>query len=191
MASPNYRHGKYSADLPTKLAADYQVAISDPEIHALNHEIGVIESRYRDLLRRAESSDLGHAWLTLAQAWEAYRAAAEPDEACRARDALEKTIRRGAQDYLLWQNIQDTTKLLSTLRLQEHRRVVDLELVMTEQQMLQALSVIETAVYESVMAHVDVVTGRAILADVQTKVARFVPHRLPQEERDEDVKQTS
>lgn len=182
MASPNYRHGKYSRDLPSRYAADYQAALSDPDIHALSHEIGIIEARYRALLRRSETSDLGHAWLMLQTVWDAYRDATEPEEVLKARHAVEKIIRRGAQDYLLWQSLQETTKLLSTLRYQEHKRVLDLRTVMTEQQMEQALRFIETALYEAVMAHVDKELGRRILADTQARLRRLLPHRALQGE---------
>lgn len=173
---PNFRNGKYSQDLPTRYAADYQQAIADPEIHALTHEIGIIEARYRDLLRRSDSSDLGHAWLAVMNHWRAYLEAKQ-EEKCKAQDLLEHTLRRGMQDYLLWQNIQETTKILSTLRYQEHKRLIDLQAVMTEHQMEQALGLIELALHDAVMAHVDAPLGRSILADAQTRVRRFLPQR--------------
>ncbi len=189
VASANYKHGKYSSDLPTKLAADYQAAISDPEIHTLTHEIGVIEARHRMLLRRAETSDLGHAWQTLATDLEAFLSA--PDEATRmvAQRALERTVRRGQQDYLLWQSIQEAAKLLGSLRLQEHKRLIDLQLVMTEPQVLQLIGEIKLALHAAVMAHVEAPLGRKILAAVQDQLQRFTPqmpvqaHTAPSERR--------
>jgi hypothetical protein len=173
-ACANYGHGKYSADLPDKLAADYLAAINDPEIHALTHEIGVIEARYRHLLRRAEAGDLGHVWVTLDADFQAFLAA---DESARLvmLHALERTIKRGKNDYLAWQMIQETTKLLSTLRLQEHRRIVDLQLVLTQQQAQEFLAVIKQALYESVTMHAEASIASAILADMQTRVAKLLP----------------
>lgn len=176
VACANYRHGKYSEDLTIHFAADYQAAISDHEIHTLKHEIGIIEARYRELLRRAETSDLGHAWVTLLEHWRAYLDAPQ-DQKFEAQGPLERTIQRGMQDYLLWQNIQETTKVLSALRYQEHKRLIDLHALMTEQQMEQALSVIELGLYEAVMAHVDAPLGRTILADAQTRVRQALPQR--------------
>ena len=171
----NYGHGKYSADLPDKCAADYLAAISDPEIHALTHEIGVIEARYRQLMRRAETGDLGHAWITLDANLQAFL---EADDTMKRGDtlkALEHTVKRGANDFLLWQTLQDTTKLLSTLRLQEHRRIVDLQLVLTQQQAQEFLAVIKQALYESVTMHAEASIASAILADMQTRVAKLLP----------------
>ncbi len=175
IAHHSFQHGKFSVELPAQYAADYQAAIRDPEIHALTHEIGVIEARYRELLRRSATSDLGHIWIALQQGWQVFLDAADADRQ-RAQDAVERIMQRGLQDYLLWQNIQETTKTLATLRYQEHKRLLDLQTVMTEQQMLQMLGLIERALYEAATAHVDVKTARALLADAQTRVRRFVPH---------------
>ena len=62
MALPQTKTGRYSRDLPTRLAARYQESLSDPDLLALREEIALIDARLGDLLKRVDSGESGVLW---------------------------------------------------------------------------------------------------------------------------------
>lgn len=52
IASPQFKTGRYSKYLPTKLAESYHIAIEDPELLSLRHEIGMVDAYVSDQLER-------------------------------------------------------------------------------------------------------------------------------------------
>ena len=59
MSAPNYKHGRYSAHLPTQMAASYQQARSDPEMLSTKDEIALAEARLKELLATLEDTRAG------------------------------------------------------------------------------------------------------------------------------------
>ena len=173
IASPHFRTGKYSSLLPLRLAAAYDAARNDPDIHSLAEEIALAETRLRDLLTRLDTSDLGHAWVMLAAAWRDFarcRSAGDIPGMQKALSIIEPIVKRGEVDYLLWQEITDTARLLAQLRLQEHRRLVDLESMMTAERANVLFGLLLRTVHSAVIEHADPATARRILTAVQATV---------------------
>ena len=54
VALPQTRHGRYSKDLPTRLLARYEEAVTDPELLNLSSEIALVDSMTRDVLESLE-----------------------------------------------------------------------------------------------------------------------------------------
>jgi hypothetical protein len=47
-ASPHFQHGRYSRDLPTRVAARYEEAKADTELVSLRQEIALVDVRIVD-----------------------------------------------------------------------------------------------------------------------------------------------
>src|SRR4051794_20502728 len=62
IASPTLRTGRYSKDIPTRMAARYQEAQADPELLMLRDEIALLDSRLSDVLSRVDSGESGAVW---------------------------------------------------------------------------------------------------------------------------------
>lgn len=175
IASGTYKTGKRSKFLPLHLAADYQRALDDPDLHSIADEIALSDARLCELLRRIETNDLGSAWGHLDTAYQQFTACRSAGDVAgmgKALTAMETQIGRGKDDYLLWREISDQVKLLSTLRLQEHRRLVDLESMMSAQQAGLLFGLIQQAVHKAVTTHADADTARRILAAIQADLVR-------------------
>jgi hypothetical protein len=71
-ALPQTTHGRYSKDLPTRLAAAFDAALSDPSILELNPEIALVGMLSGDLARRLDTRESGAAWRALRDAKRAY-----------------------------------------------------------------------------------------------------------------------
>lgn len=181
IASGTFRTGKYSKDLPTRLAARYQEALDDPDLHSLRHEIALMEMRLQVLNERVAQGDLGQGWHDLASAWKVFAAArtkGDVEAMRKALDPLEDAIRRGNTDYLLWQNIGETVKLLGELRMKEQKRLLDLDSVIPAERALLLFGLLQRAVYTAVTSHADPLTARHILLALQEAIRGFAPGRM-------------
>jgi hypothetical protein len=72
-ALPQFRHGRYSRFLPSRLAATYQTAAKDPELLSLRRELALVDARLDDLLQRVDTGESGALWAPLGQEWVAFR----------------------------------------------------------------------------------------------------------------------
>lgn len=176
IASVHFKTGRYARDLPVRLAASYLAARNDPEIHSLNDEIGVAQARLQELFRRLETSDLGHAWISLAATWALfvkYRSAGDVPAMTETLAEFETIVQRGQQDYLLWQEIGGTIKLLSSLRVSEHKRLVDLQTMMSALDAERLWGVTQHIVRDAILAYADTDVARRILTRIQAELARY------------------
>jgi hypothetical protein len=152
------------------MASHYNEALTDGDLHSLRHEISVLEARARELLSRTETSDLAHAWVDLSKAWEAFSQARTRQDVPAMGEALpvvEAQIRRGLHDYLLWGNLEQTFKTLATLRYQEHKRLIDLQAVITEERALLIFGQIQQTIRDVVLKHADKDQATRILTEAQ------------------------
>lgn len=60
--SPNLKHGRYSKDLPTRLAAAYQDAADDPELLSVRQDIELIDAMIRASFSDLEAGENPKAW---------------------------------------------------------------------------------------------------------------------------------
>lgn len=58
-ALPQTTTGRFSKDLPTALVADYQAALSDPELIACREDLAVVTAREGDLVRAIRDAEPG------------------------------------------------------------------------------------------------------------------------------------
>lgn len=55
VALPQTKHGRYSKDMPTRLLARYEEAVTDPELLNLSAEIALTDAMTRDVMESLES----------------------------------------------------------------------------------------------------------------------------------------
>ena len=72
LALPQTTHGRYSKDLPARLAGRYREAQSDPELLALRDEVALVDARLGDVLGRVDSGESGALWKQLSNSWQAF-----------------------------------------------------------------------------------------------------------------------
>ena len=169
IASPHFKTGKYSKDLPSRLAAQYEEARSDPDLLTLRDEIGVAETRFRELLQRLEEGDLGTLWPALGKAKGAYLKAmtADDDKEQAALDTLLDLIDQGQQDYTLWQAIGEQIDRLSRLRTAEHKRQADMEVMISAERANLMIGAIISIMMTAIKKHVEGEhVARSIYADI-------------------------
>lgn len=153
LAHPSTKHAKYTKDMPTRLVADVERALADPDLISLRLESAITSARMNDLLARVDPGEAGILWRKARAAMADFRAAQRADDAPAAATALrelEDVLGRGVQDYAAWDEWFKAVEMRRRLADTERRRLEALEYHITKQQ--GALLV--ARVYDIVSRHV-------------------------------------
>ena len=59
IAAGSFKTGKFSRDLPTRLAARYAEAAADPQLLDMRHEIALLDARILELVGSIDADDIG------------------------------------------------------------------------------------------------------------------------------------
>ena len=171
-ASPRFSTGRYSKDLPTRLAARYEEARTDPDLLNLNAEIQLTYALLGEALKGMDHGESGRLWAELKATWDEFQ------EANRAQDKEASRLALVAMGDLITRGVADAAARSEVLNIIERRR----KLVESEgkrrtamQQMITAerLMVLVAAVVDVVMRHVDEPRVRAeISADIGALLSR-------------------
>ena len=165
LAHPPTKHGRDSVDLPTRLLASYQQAISDPDLLNLNEEIALHTVRLRELLGRLDTVESAALWTDLRIAWgEFAEAQARRDTGAMGRlmQEIGDLITRGHSDSAAWRELLDTAdKKRKAIESEGKRRIAMKTMITSERAGLLIL-----ALTDSVKTHVhDPDTLISILSD--------------------------
>ena len=173
IASPTFQSGRYSKFLPLSLSSGYEAAKADPDALSISDEIALTQVRLEELLQRLSTSDLGNAWLDVDAALETFvqcRTAGDVSGMGRALAKLEAGVKAGRTQHALWEDILDKVRLISDLRLREHKRLIDLGSMVSSERANIIFGVLLQATRSAVLAHTDPTTARAILSAIQETI---------------------
>lgn len=183
VAHPNYKHGRHSKYLPSRLLERYEASASDPEILDLTAEIALVDARSSDVLSRVDAGESGRLWRALGAVRREFLAARGREDQQGMADALAEILNligRGGADFEAWAEIVDL--------LERRRRLVDSEqkrrIAMHESvQVGEAVAVmvrIADAVKDAALEHItDARERQAVLVDVQQALSVYLGERLP------------
>lgn len=166
IAHPNFKTGRYSKHLPTRLAARYAEALSDPQLMELRDEIALVGTRQGELMTYLDSGLSLQHWRD-AQAAHSEMLAAIRDKDGHAMQmalaALGNALAAGMGDYDTWREIVELTEQRRKLVDSEQKRLaVAQQMLSVEQAMALAARLVE-----SVRKHVsDPFTLAAIAAEL-------------------------
>src|SRR5215211_19820 len=102
---PQFRTGRYSKSVPDRLISRYQEALQDEERHDLADEIALAETKVDDILARMEQGESGELWLRLRDLERRVRRATG-DQRASLLGEMFNLIRRGAQDEVMWREVE-------------------------------------------------------------------------------------
>jgi hypothetical protein len=170
-ASPQFKTGRHSKYLPTRLRERYQEALDDPELIALNDEIALIDARLAELLGRIDSGESMSVWEKLRKAYQALREAQAAKDVAGTVDALNvlgDMIERGGRDDETWNQIYYLLDQRRKLTESERKRRVDMQQMVTAER----LTILMTAVQDAIRRNVhDRDTLSAISADIRALIS--------------------
>lgn len=170
IASPQYRHGRYSKVMPTRLRERYEEATSDGALLELREDVALLDARLSDLLSRVESGESGLIWRLLHQARTdllAARRAGNAEEQAGAINTMLELIGRGHADYAAWRELGATLEQRRRLVESERKRLQDAQQTLTIEKAMLLIG----AIGGIVKAHVaDRDTLSKISADIRDLV---------------------
>ena len=174
---PQTKTGKYSRVLPIALAARYHEGIANPELLSVRDDIAVAESRLADLFARLDGGESGQLWRDLRQALTFFETALATGDRGGLHGALEtmrRLITRGTSDYAAWEDIHRTWIARCRLTETEHKTLMVQQQMVTVEQLNVYLALVTHALQQSVAAHTDQDTARAILGAAGTELKKLV-----------------
>jgi hypothetical protein len=147
LASPHFKTGRYSKDIPTRLLANYTAALADPDLLALRSDIALVDSRLGELLARVDSGESGAIWRTLRGVWANLITARAKGDIPGMQEHLSEVgvlIERGLADYAAWMDIQKCLEQRRKLTESEWKRLVDMQqMITTEKAMVLLAAVVD------------------------------------------------
>jgi hypothetical protein len=123
IASPTYKHGRYSKALPEKLSQRWQETQDDPDLLSLEDEIRLIDVLLKTNLDNLDSEESGHAWKLIRKAVDAMELAVDREDwgGVRAallgmRDVVDVRIAHYATEQEIREKIDQRRKLVESIQ---------------------------------------------------------------------------
>lgn len=176
LASPNLKTGRYSLDLPTRIAARYESALTDPELLSVRDDIALLQGSITDLMaeiRDAEArpdldSILGSVE-RISNEWQGWDWTKMQGELNKLKEAISG---RQSQRQAM-KEIRDLVKEKASLVSQENKLLLDRQQMISVEQYLLGMRALGAAVRRMVD---DPVVLRAI--DVEFRRIASVPEQV-------------
>lgn len=146
VASPHFRHGRFSKNLPTRMISDYERALADPEMVAHREDIALLDARLEDVLRRVDSGESGQVWKELRSEWQRFTTARANQDGAEMASALEEVGRRigqGYGDYVAWGEVRSILEQRRKMAASERDRLIKAQLMMPIEKAMALMGGIE------------------------------------------------
>ena len=152
-ALPQTTHGRYSKQLPTRLAARYEEARSDPELLALRDDIALLDTRLASVVEALDTGESQEAWAVLGSAWRTFEeqwqtlldTGEPPEEMERTVEQIGKIVTDGMSQGYIWNEIRGLLKERAALVANDRQRLVQMQQMITAEQALVMLgSIVDT-----------------------------------------------
>lgn len=185
IASPNFKHGRYSKHLPERMAAEYQGGRKDAELLAMREDIALLLARQCDVLQRVDTGESGELWRSLLACIKEVQASRRAfDSAMHLQDfsllrqagkdlnevldAMEGLCQEGVSDWAAWSEVKSLAEHLRKLRESEMKRLVAMQQMVTEDAATAMLGKVLLIIRTHVL---DPDALRGISADIRRVVA--------------------
>jgi len=178
IASPSFKHGRYSQDLPARLQESYRQALEDDQRLALEDEIAVVDARLRDLLARVDTGEAGLVWRRLQDTFADFTAANranDREEMAAALNELGRLIGRGNADYAAWHEVNNMLALRMRLTESERKRIMEAQQFVTVDKLMVYTAAVSDAIKQAVTRNItDTRLRSIILADAADELRRLL-----------------
>ena len=147
VASPHYKHGRYSKHLPQHLLEKYQQALDDKDLLNLRDEIALTDAKLAEQLGQLETQGGTQDWKQVQNLWnvllEANRAGDQDDIRMALRN-MDSAINTGVENIALWNSIERTIENRRRLVQTEAKRLTDMgQVIVAERAMTLVFALID------------------------------------------------
>ena len=166
---PQFKDGRHSRYLPTRLAARYDEAQADQRLLELRDDIALLDARIADLLARVDTGEAGSLWKQARDAYQAMLRAQRSGDSAAAEDRLRAVgdlLDRGAADHALWSEIMALLDPRRRLVESERRRLLETDQMIAAERVLVLIATVADIVKRYV-------TDRQALAGISEELRRL------------------
>jgi hypothetical protein len=177
LASPRYKHGRYSKYLPQRMLPRYLESRDDPDLLNLRWEVGLVDARIADLMARVDTGEAGATWARLdglRQRFEQARAEGRTAAQAVAIQSMMDLVRDGVQDFAIWDDIVNLVERRRRLVESERKRMIEMHHLVQVDKTLVMVNQLARSVREHVLANCDGDAARTILAGVQADITTAI-----------------
>ncbi len=178
IASPHWKHGRYSKYAPTRLIERYIEAQSDSEILNLTEEIALVDARIADVLKRVDAGESGQIWSELQEKRKKFLGAQRKQDQETMAEALTdilNLVARGHADWSAWLEVMNLIERRRRLVESEQRRRMSMHLLIKVEEAAQAMVILADAVRGAVVEYVrDPEERQRVLVAVQQALSRYL-----------------
>ncbi len=153
IASPNFKHGRYSDAIPPRMRDRYEKTLNDSRYKELREEVALVDGLIEDAVRRLDTGESGWAWKKLRQAWSEFQNARRrqnPDDIGRAIGKIEDLIQRGHSDQTARDDVLRAVEKRKRLAESERKRAVENQQMLSMEQAGAFMAAVEAAVRQNV-----------------------------------------
>lgn len=176
-ASPNWKTGKHSKyNLAGKLQVAYEAALDDPDLASLRHELAALDAMVADMADGLEGTDR-HAWAKLKANQAAIRESIQAGDAGAlnaAMDGQDELLEAGQRRVQLVFDLADLMEKRSRIAAREHRRMVQLDVMVRFDELLVRIGML----MEAVRNHVRDNTAIALIATEWQRILGPLPRGI-------------
>jgi hypothetical protein len=170
LASPHYKHGRYTTHLPSRLAERYAEAQDDPTLLSYRDDVALVDARITDLLGRVDSGESGATWLAIQKLWRdfrRYRASGDVRNMTQVLEQLDEPLGRGVADHAAWAEVGTLLDRRARLVEAERRRLEQMQQVLTVEEAMGLLGTVVDVIRRNV-------TDRATLDRIGAELGGLV-----------------
>jgi hypothetical protein len=159
IASPHFKHGRYSKYLPTRILERFQESLEDPDVTSLETELRLLDVRIGEVFEGLDHGESGELWSALTNAGRAVRQIERDAKDVKEPAALEllRRDRETAIEMLLTlaeQGLADWATWNSVFSLWERRRKLALAQVRRDQVAEQMVPIAEVVAMKYAIAEI-------------------------------------
>ena len=150
---PTFKTGKYSKDLPTRLASRYAEALADTELLSLRDDVALVDARISELLARIDKGESGRIWAKLAVAKTEFIAARNAHDIPTMDQWLSDILRLIDAGNADWMIVADIVRLQDHKRKlgeSERKRLIEMRQIITAEQAAVLLGAITDIIVRNV-----------------------------------------
>ena len=169
VASPSFKHGRYSRVLNKDVRKKFEEAGKDQQLLSHEPELKLLDVQLDGLVGELGQGSGPEYFAHLQKSWKEYQAAdSTGDEASKATSlsTMDSLIQRGGSDKDLWKEIREVIDSRRKLLEAENRRIRESQHTLTAEQIAAVIEYAVDVVDQSVKLYVDRAVARKILNKV-------------------------
>lgn len=169
VASPRFKHGKYSKYAPENTLEKYHIMLADPEILNLSNEIALIDARIAEILEGLNTNVNSVTIVELEGTYNAMVAAVQAQDGARAQlltVQLGDMIKQASLSYGNWNQLITLFDQRRKLVEAEQKRRVSMEQMVTAEQVMVLVERLKDRILDRVSNRKEVVLLMADLREL-------------------------